>query len=202
MRQLFLKVLVYTLGSGTGLIVLAALLAWPVRWYVNRPLSWTKLTGELVMANKAKDNWEAVPKPPKGFVPEDGGGFDFSFVVTNNTREEFQLTSNAVRLYMVNTQSQALVEEPSATIQFPSNGTEKDLPILFPPWQRVQMTIHLAQSLDGNDAGPLYRKTGESLSEAMPRVVGFLHERAPTFGGFAILDNQNRYEIDLPFSMR
>src|SRR2546426_3456305 len=68
MRQLFFKVLVYTIGIGTGVIVLMALLAWPVRWYVNRPPSWTKWTAALVMTEKAKDNWESVPTPPKGLL--------------------------------------------------------------------------------------------------------------------------------------
>ena len=55
MKNLFLRVLVYTLAIGSGVIVLSLLGISLVVWYSKRPEPWKKISGELEVVGKAID---------------------------------------------------------------------------------------------------------------------------------------------------
>jgi hypothetical protein len=192
----------YTLAIGSGVAVLALLCTSLVVWYSKRPEPWRKTTGELELVEKDKDvGWDPVPPPPTGYEIDDNGGLDFSFAVTNSTAQDLELREGQARLYFINTKSQALNDRPGATIRFPSDSTGK-LPILLPSEKRVLLVVHLDQRIAKGDAAALYRQRGETLDDAMTRVVRFIHQNAPQFGGFVILDSSRRCEIDLPFTAK
>jgi hypothetical protein len=213
-RRLFAQVLAYTIAIGTGVVILFAfgcgLSSMVLRQAASvdndsrRICDGGKNAGQSTsrFGNNAIGKYTQADITPtrSNSPPDDDGGFNFSFVVSNNTGKDVQLSANGLRIYLINSQSRALIEQPEATIKRPLG--EKELPILLPPARRVTLEIHLARSLKESDATPLYRKTGETLANAMPRVTAFLHERAPTFSGFAILDDQGRYDLELPFKAK
>jgi hypothetical protein len=219
LKNLFLRVLVYTLAIGSGVMVLSLICISLVVWYSKRPEPWKKITGELELVRKdidfaqytanSADNTSSTLTPdqfmsqrriklPPGAILLDNGGFDFSFAVTNGTAKDFLLREGQARLYFVSTKSQTLYDESGARIRFSadSNGGQ---PILFPRGKKMRLVIHLDHEIATGDAAALYKREGETDGDAMPRVVRFLHQGAPEFGGFAILDSSSRYEIDLPF---
>jgi hypothetical protein len=218
LKNLFLKVLVYTLAIGSGVLVLSLLCISLVVWYSKRPEPWKKITGELELVEKGidfaqyADNTSSTLTPdqfmsqrrikglrlPPGAILLDNGGINFSFAVTNGTAKDFLLREGQARLYFVSTKSQALYHESGARISFPGDSTGRQ-PILFPSGKKMRLVIHLDHEIPEGDAAALHKRQGETEGDAMPRVVRFLHQGLPEFGGFAILDSSSRYQIDLPF---
>jgi hypothetical protein len=113
----------------------------------------------------------------------------FWYTLANETEFDFRMTSEHSVHLMSKLQRQGSLA-PS------SEGLEKfDLPVFIPARQKLQYGIHVVYPYAERSKE---NSTADEKRDYRKRLTSWINQELPNLNGFAIFDDDHRYQIDFP----
>jgi hypothetical protein len=173
------RIAIISFFSGFGVALAAALILGGFIWYTSRPTppkSWN--TSALVASG-----------PPKCDAIEDGKRLELRYSVKNSTAIDYSLDAEAANKLRV------MAKYVDGHLSQPvENANQVDAPVFIPAGQLGALTLAVRLSLSDLPT----RGKAESEDDYRERLLAHLESTRPDIAGFALYDETNRYQIDLP----
>ncbi len=154
-----------------------SLIVGAVMWYTSRPTPPKPWNSGALVADGA----------PGFRASDDSKYITFAYEVENRTDVDYQVESNSQIKVMVKNESDGSFSRP-----IPEEQKPLDLPVFIPARKKAGLAIRLQLS------GIPVRAPSEADAQYHERLRAYLQDHLVGLGGFAIFDDLNRYEIDLP----
>jgi hypothetical protein len=161
-------------SAGFGVVLLGVALT--AHWYFSRPEP-PKLWNVSAIVAQAS---------PRFRVSGDGKKIQFTYDIENTTRMDFHIESTT-RITIMAKMEDGVFSEP-----VPSGTMSVDLPVFVPAKRKGSLVVSALFSEIPE------RKPSESDIEYHEKVRNMLEKDIGEIAGFALFDEANRYEIDLP----
>jgi hypothetical protein len=170
------KILLIAFSAGAGVAVVITALAAGGYWYLLRP-----------KPPKPWDTTAVVATGAPGFsLTNDGKRIRFSYSLQNKTGSDYQIASAAEIKVVV------IYDDKSLSQPMPTEVASVEFPVFIPARQAA--TIAVAITFGGIPQ----RKQSETDEEYHEALRAFLLNELKGVPDFAMFDETNRYEINLP----
>jgi hypothetical protein len=176
------RMVVSGLAGGVGFAVAIAIILGIVSWYQSRPKPpkpWDKAavtaTYDSIDTEGQSGRWEG--QPPNRLV--------FYYTLQNNTDSDYQFSDLTNIVVMAK-----LKRQKSLSGQKGDKFLQPDSPVLIPAKQRIRFALHVGYPYEYDKS----LKAGASKKD----IEAYVNEKFSNLDGFALFDENNRYQIDFP----